>query len=132
VRRRLAPQSGIRSPLPANIALSVLDEHFTHKWEAWVCSPRPSARSFTASIRSPELQQPESDKSGGTSGWLNGKITGYSMSVIKFPHPGAALDHFVSSSRRSTRAILRRASAREGPGSVPRCSPVTNAWIAFS
>ncbi len=28
------PQGGILSPLLANIALSVLDEHFTHKWEA--------------------------------------------------------------------------------------------------
>ena len=27
------PQGGILSPLLANIALSVLDEHFTHKWE---------------------------------------------------------------------------------------------------
>jgi RNA-directed DNA polymerase len=29
-----APQGGILSPLLANIALSVLDEHFTRKWEA--------------------------------------------------------------------------------------------------
>jgi hypothetical protein len=29
-----APQGGILSPLLANIALSVLDEHFTQKWEA--------------------------------------------------------------------------------------------------
>jgi RNA-directed DNA polymerase len=28
------PQGGILSPLLANIALSVLDEHFTQKWEA--------------------------------------------------------------------------------------------------
>jgi RNA-directed DNA polymerase len=28
------PQGGILSPLLANIALSVLDEHFAHKWEA--------------------------------------------------------------------------------------------------
>src|SRR5690606_40637509 len=28
------PQGGILSPLLANIALSVLDEHFTTKWEA--------------------------------------------------------------------------------------------------
>ncbi len=28
------PQGGILSPLLANIALSVLDEHFTRKWEA--------------------------------------------------------------------------------------------------
>ena len=28
------PQGGILSPCLANIALSVLDEHFTHKWEA--------------------------------------------------------------------------------------------------
>ncbi len=28
------PQGGILSPLAANIALSVLDEHFTRKWEA--------------------------------------------------------------------------------------------------
>jgi len=28
------PQGGILSPLLANIALSILDEHFTHKWEA--------------------------------------------------------------------------------------------------
>jgi len=28
------PQGGVLSPLPANIALSVLDEHFTQKWEA--------------------------------------------------------------------------------------------------
>ena len=28
------PQGGILSPLLANIALSVLDEHFTAKWEA--------------------------------------------------------------------------------------------------
>ena len=28
------PQGGILSPLLANIALSVLDEHFTHRWEA--------------------------------------------------------------------------------------------------
>lgn len=27
------PQGGILSPLLANIALSVLDEHFTRKWE---------------------------------------------------------------------------------------------------
>lgn len=29
------PQGGVLSPLLANIALSVLDEHFTHKWEAF-------------------------------------------------------------------------------------------------
>ena len=29
------PQGGILSPLLANIALSVLDEHFTQKWEAF-------------------------------------------------------------------------------------------------
>jgi hypothetical protein len=35
VKRSPAPtQGGILSPLLANIALSVLDEHFTHKWEA--------------------------------------------------------------------------------------------------
>ena len=28
------PQGGILSPLLANIALSVIDEHFTTKWEA--------------------------------------------------------------------------------------------------
>lgn len=28
------PQGGILSPLLANIALSVLDEHFSSKWEA--------------------------------------------------------------------------------------------------
>jgi RNA-directed DNA polymerase len=28
------PQGGILSPLLANIALSVIDEHFTSKWEA--------------------------------------------------------------------------------------------------
>ena len=28
------PQGGILSPLLANIALSVLDEHFARKWEA--------------------------------------------------------------------------------------------------
>jgi len=28
------PQGGILSPLLANIALSVLDEHFTRKWDA--------------------------------------------------------------------------------------------------
>jgi RNA-directed DNA polymerase len=28
------PQGGILSPCLANIALSVLDEHFTRKWEA--------------------------------------------------------------------------------------------------
>ena len=28
------PQGGILSPLLANIALSVFDEHFTRKWEA--------------------------------------------------------------------------------------------------
>jgi RNA-directed DNA polymerase len=41
------PQGGILSPLLANIALSVLDEHFTSKWEAlgpgWTRA-RPSSR----------------------------------------------------------------------------------------
>jgi RNA-directed DNA polymerase len=40
------PQGGILSPLLANIALSVLDEHFTAKWEA--LGPNGLARSVVA------------------------------------------------------------------------------------
>ncbi|HZA75170.1 MAG TPA: hypothetical protein VE623_02140, partial [Acidimicrobiales bacterium] len=29
------PQGGILSPLLANIALSLLDEHFAEAWESW-------------------------------------------------------------------------------------------------
>ncbi|MDF2747951.1 MAG: RNA-directed polymerase, partial [Propionibacteriaceae bacterium] len=29
------PQGGILSPLLANIALSVLDEHFSRQWRSW-------------------------------------------------------------------------------------------------
>ena len=38
------PQGGILSPLLANIALSVLDEHFTRKWEALGTSRTTRAR----------------------------------------------------------------------------------------
>ena len=37
------PQGGILSPLPANIALSVLDEHFTAKWAALARNGRASS-----------------------------------------------------------------------------------------
>jgi RNA-directed DNA polymerase len=38
------PQGGILSPLLANIALSVLDEHFTEAWETSMASPVDRAR----------------------------------------------------------------------------------------
>ena len=48
------PQGGILSPLLANIALSVLDEHFTHKWEA-LGSPSARARRRRAGVPSMRL-----------------------------------------------------------------------------
>jgi RNA-directed DNA polymerase len=40
------PQGGILSPLLANIALSVLDEHFAEAWKSW---GNPSARNYRRS-----------------------------------------------------------------------------------
>ena len=46
------PQGGIASPLLANIALSVLDEHFCAKWDA---HGTPAAGQRTASVAGPPI-----------------------------------------------------------------------------
>ncbi len=48
------PQGGILSPLLANIALSVLDEHFTQKWEA-LGSAGARQRHRRAGVRGPYM-----------------------------------------------------------------------------